>query len=1002
MSRFSFVPALGIVLSLMMFHQAEAQTWTTQTSANWSNAGSWNPGAPPAGGGPGIALNFSGANAAFIATNDLGNPFVANSITFGQRFTNITTIASAAGNTIELGGTNPFIGNPVVGGNDPNSALAVGVSITSTLTLNPSSGPVTFGNSGLGTLSILGIISSPGAVTLNIAGNNTANNWSFVRLAGANTFTGSVNLNGGHLVVGNATALGNAANTLLVNSGWIGASTATTLANNVTLNSDMQVMGLGGVLTLSGVISGNNGVRMSGMTSGTSGLTLTGANNYSGQTLITNAPLTTTNQVLNNGVLTISGASGAISNTSGVVIRGGTFTLNDTTAFTGGAAGRVNDSAGLTLAGSLFNLTAGATANYNETMAGLALDGGHNAVNLTATATSAAQASFTTLTRQNRSTALFRGTNMGNAPGVNVGTVSFSSAPTGDLIGGGGGAGSTNISILPYAIGDTTTTGTGSSLVTLDSGTIRPLTVAEYVATMTGGTTTTDNVRLTASLDLASATLTTSNALVMTTGTLSNSGGGAYRPTSGVILNSGVATISAPIDFGTREGIIFSPSALAVSGAISGSGGLTKSGSGALTLSGPNTYSGTTTINSGVISIANATALGNSTQIDAGGPNIILGTQVRAGITYNGTTTLALSQNINIRSGYLELKAVGTGAVLQLDGQISGAGGISVDSSGTNVVLTNNSNNYTGPTRVYFGNLVFSNDAQLGNGGAVDIGVVAGFGVILNGNWTTSRMVNISAISQMDTNGNNWTQNGAFTGTGALTKVGLGTWNLNSPITASTYTGTVAVNGGRLNVNGFLATSTNAVTVATGAFLGGVGEIDRPVTVNAGAIVSPGLSPGTLTVSTRSATAVTMAAGSIFDFEINNATGTLGVNWDRLLATNSPISLGNAMTVRLFGLDGANTLGATPNFNNGSDYLWEFMTAPSFTGTAFGSIAFTIDDSQFVNNNPLAGGTFSIVQVGSTGLGVQFTSAIPEPGSFALLGGLLVAACGWRNRRRHN
>ena len=52
--------------------------------------------------------------------------------------------------------------------------------------------------------------------------------------------------------------------------------------------------------------------------------------------------------------------------------------------------------------------------------------------------------------------AFFRGTSLGAAPAANVANVLFAAPPT--LIGGGGAAGTTNISILPWGIGNTSAT----------------------------------------------------------------------------------------------------------------------------------------------------------------------------------------------------------------------------------------------------------------------------------------------------------------------------------------------------------------------------------------------------------------------------------------------------------------------------------------------------------------------------------------------------------------
>ena len=61
----------------------------------------------------------------------------------------------------------------------------------------------------------------------------------------------------------------------------------------------------------------------------------------------------------------------------------------------------------------------------------------------------------------------------------------------------------------------------------------------------------------------------------------------------------------------------------------------------------------------------------------------------------------------------------------------------------------------------------------------MDIGAFADEGIRLTGDWTTSRTINFSFASQVDTNGFNWTINSPVTGNAAtINKVGAGMWTL--------------------------------------------------------------------------------------------------------------------------------------------------------------------------------------------------------------------------------
>jgi len=84
---------------------------------------------------------------------------------------------------------------------------------------------------------------------------------------------------------------------------------------------------------------------------------------------------------------------------------------------------------------------------------------------------------------------------------------------------------------------------------------------------------------------------------------------------------------------------------------------------------------------------------------------------------------------------------------------------------------------------------------------------------------------------------------------------------------SSAFTGSTAVKGGELRVNGSLAGS--AVTVGSGARLSGRGTVGS-LSLQSGATVAPGNSPGTLTVAGN----YTQAAGSTYEAEFVPGTAT--------------------------------------------------------------------------------------------------------------------------------
>jgi autotransporter-associated beta strand protein/T5SS/PEP-CTERM-associated repeat protein len=235
----------------------------------------------------------------------------------------------------------------------------------------------------------------------------------------------------------------------------------------------------------------------------------------------------------------------------------------------------------------------------------------------------------------------------------------------------------------------------------------------------------------------------------------------------------------------------------------------------------------------------------------------------------------------------------------------------------------------------------------------------------------------------IDSNGFNVAVNQSLSGIGGLEKVGIGSLALSG---VHTYAGPTRVSAGtlRLEPNSSI---TSAVTVDSGASLAGSGTVEGSVVIGTGATLSPGASPGTLTVSGN----VTLGSGGNYNWQVYDAAGTAGstTGWD-LLSVGGVLDVAatsaDRVNLNLWSLSGVSpdVNGSAVNFNSAQNGSWTIASAAGGI-TGFAADKFTVNTAAangaagFAND--LAGGSFAVVQQGNDLL-LQFTAAggpTPDP-----------------------
>jgi fibronectin-binding autotransporter adhesin len=787
---------------------ADSYSGGTTISAGALSLGTWTTGAASGGSSTGLGT---------------GPVWVAS----GAQLVLATTALNIA-NNITLNG--PATNGAIIG------AIATGAqanTISGTLTLASTSNITTFYSDKV--LTISGLVTGGGGLTIDpyTGGNNPGG---IIILSNpSNNYQGNTTVDP---LVGTGTApvlragaanvipSGASAGTVTVNgvfdlntysqaiNGLAGSGTVDTVAGGsptLTLGNNNATN------TFSGVIKNSAG-NLSLIKTGTGTQTLTGANTYTGGTTVS------------AGTLTFSPTSAAAWNLSGskTVASGAVLNLNLT-----GQVDATQNTIGAFALNGTWNVSSTTTGNDGSVLAGMTLTGNGT---LNINNSGSAEVEFGTWTGTNNDLTGFSGI-------INVasGVAGLNSQLTGSL--GANTSGSANLDFRVQ---------TGATFILREGSWVANL--------LSGGGTISDNSSATGTSTLligrgnGTSTFTGliqngTGLIALTkegTGTLTLAGTSTY--TGGTTISGGVLQIGNAGTTGSLgTGAVTDNAVLAVNrsdtgngfaigNVISGSGSLTVMGTGVISLTASNSYSGGTTVSSGVLAVGQntggvngdgatggtATSLGSGPVTVAAGASLQInptGFTIANNITLNGlaygansggpaatnngvwngalvggtfgttttnfTGTITLNATSNVSTNW-------TDKTLLFSGQVTGAGGLVIDNSapsnrrGSTVQLSNALNNYQGDTTINAGNTLGYQPTLVTLAANVIPGGASAGNVNVNGN--------------LNLNGFNQSING-LAGSGTLDGVsGTPTLTLGNRNATNNFSGTLKNSNGALAI----------------------------------------------------------------------------------------------------------------------------------------------------------------------------------------------------------
>jgi len=547
----------------------------------------------------------------------------------------------------------------------------------------------------------------------------------------------------------------------------------------------------------------------------------------------------------------------------------------------------------------------------------------------------------------------------------------------------------------------------------------------------------------TTALNFGSVTNTAANNLNLGTGTVTLTGsrrvdllGTGTKLTIGDVLNNGF-TFTANGAGNTLEmrGLSLSTNStpgtvtldgtanLNITGAIvngtAAGSGLTVTSSGTNTFSGNNTYTGSTEFGGGtnIISGDNRAALGNvtisgsKTVVRLDNNNAISSSSSLVGMSgtiaasstldfkaagdvtfnsYGSASSAGGSMNFTNSSGSSKTVTF-TNADNYITQASSGARGLSIKSADLTLDFAGNIQNSSTQTNTTTfdgaGNFIVRG-SLLDSTNATGIRTIAKTGdgtLTLRGSGNNYRGSTTVDRGRLDLYGNVTVSTNITVSTdgtvsvASVTRPATATLDVKSGATLLNNSTTTVYSGGNLVVNG----TAGGVILESNGLLSGSGAVGN-VNLKSGAFLTPGNSAGLLTASSAS-----WAANSTYQWQIDNATGTAGTNWDLFSVTGaldmSALSSSAQMNLVLESLSIA-------NYSTSTSYSWVIAKAASFTGITDGvqdlTSYFNINSADFNGGTAanLPNGGFQVVTGTEGGLRTLNLMAVPEPSTGALLG----------------